>query len=1359
MTVTYMKKIRFAAALMTAMFMLGAAVSAASDNMVKNPNFDSDVKGWTARYGSTISWDENGHSGGCAKVKLNGGYSSIAQTVDFKAGYVYDISFYIRLEEGTSTVTIIQNFASGAGGWNYLISNEPIDTTWKKVLITYNCTGYNSKGGEVGGDGAMEFRIGNGQTKLTHYLDEVVITRRPSDDDEDEPEPTAEPEPTPKPMVDRGVSEKSFSDTENHWSCSTVKALASNGLVNGADNEHFIPDGRMTRAEFTKLILSVFRLDNSRYNGAYKDVSSESWYAPYIQTAKDIRPIPASLTVGGKFYPDEPVTRQDAAVILRAAAQIKGIKGTAAGKAYTDSGSIALYARDDVSEVGAMGLISGFEDGSFRPDEPMTRAQGAVMLLNLYNKISRIAVFVDGENGNDSADGNAGSPVASVSAAKSIVARSNRNMTNNIFVFIKGGEYSISDTLKFTPEDSGTNGYNIVYMSDGGRAVLSGGVHIKGFSVYNSEMGIYRAKIDKGIDSRQMFVNGIRATRARSNTGLANCTTDNGEIGHTTTDIFLADYKHPEDLEMVYYEQWTNPRCGVSEIQVNDGVATLVMDQPGWNAVRNKGGTSVTTPVYYENALELLDEPGEWYLDTHEGYLYYKPRVFEDINTADVVLPVTEKLLYMDGTTDDNVHNIYFKNLEFKYTTWMRPSTSNGHSDAQNNHIRQSGVPNMPDSAIRVTNGSFISFYDCTFDKLGITALQLFGAVKNCNITGNEFYDISGTAISLGEPDTSNSNVWNPTEEKYMIRNNKITNNYIHTIAVDYKSAAAISAGFPKDTLIAHNEIFDMPYSGMHIGYGWNTKDTTSLENFNISNNYIHAVMSDRIFDGGGIYLMGATSGTMENPNLVTDNYIESVRNYYGALYPDEGTQFWKITRNVVDLTDTPYWYGNGNNKGNSKWLHCWSPTIRNMQYIDNYSTVENRTYNGVDSVFEEAHVYPDADWPEEAQSIVNSAGLEAEYLKRFDEGCQEVKILNKDFDVRSGEVFRIELEGAGRKKQTEPIDMSRIYFRSLDESVATVDSEGNVYPKSQGQTKIICDVLIGTVIKSYEISVTVDDVLEAVKLNTKRIQINEGYDFEMKASAVSRFGKTLELENITIESLDPSVIGVSDMKITGKKAGETVIKVTATCGGITNTQEISAKVLAKGEAAEDIEYDFTDELAHPEDWTMDNNVVKSKITGGMLVSTPSTHIAYAGSEFKDELFTFNLKINAESGWPSVCFRAADTTSQYSGTSLYMLTFGKGALELQRFNSGKRTVIYGEQSGYESLGGMAVPCDFEYGKKYTVKCGARNEADGVRILAYINGTKVIDYLDTSEDAITDQGYFEIYCRSGNMELTSPSGKK
>ena len=333
---------------------------------------------------------------------------------------------------------------------------------------------------------------------------------------------------------------------------------------------------------------------------------------------------------------------------------------------------------------------------------------------------------------------------------------------------------------------------------------------------------------------------------------------------------------------------------------------------------------------------------------------------------------------------------------------------------------------------------------------------------------------------------------------------------------------------------------------------------------------------------------------------------------------------------------------------------------------------------------------------------------------------------------------------------------MRKVFFRSRNEAVAIVDSTGKVTATGQGQTEIVVDVLLGDILKTFEISVTVDDVLSEIKLNTKKIQMQEGYDYEIKVKAYSKFGRKLDVESFTLQATDTAVVKTDTTKIIAQDAGETVVKVIVDYDGQTIEKDIPVTVVAVGEQIEDIGYDFTEELTHPEEWTMDNNVVKSKITNGMLVSTPSTFIAYEGSEFKDELFNFDIKINATSGWPSICFRANDTTSPYSSATLYMLTFGQGKLELQRFNEGSRTVIYGEQEGYESKGGEAVPCNFEYGRKYTVKCGARNEADGVRIVAYIDNVKIIDYLDTDEDAVREQGYVELYCRSGSMELSAPT---
>ena len=132
--------------------------------------------------------------------------------------------------------------------------------------------------------------------------------------------------------------------------------------------------------------------------------------------------------------------------------------------------------------------------------------------------------------------------------------------------------------------------------------------------------------------------------------------------------------------------------------------------------------------------------------------------------------------------------------------------------------------------------------------------------IQDCRIYTNRFYDISGSAVNVGEPatgkiDNAYPNNFNylPAHEKYYIRNNNIINNYIHHTAVDYRSAAAISAGFPIDMEIAYNTISDTAYSGMHIGYGWKSIPTSIMRNNQIHHNRILNVMNTVINDGGGI--------------------------------------------------------------------------------------------------------------------------------------------------------------------------------------------------------------------------------------------------------------------------------------------------------------------------------------------------------------------------------------------------------------------------------------------------------------------------------------------------------------------------
>lgn len=696
--------------------------------------------------------------------------------------------------------------------------------------------------------------------------------------------------------------------------------------------------------------------------------------------------------------------------------------------------------------------------------------------LTLNHEISKVdesqLIYVDPVMGNDEADGSLEAPLLSLEAARDAAVELSKQ--KKAYVMLKGGEYRLTSNLAFTTSSSGgSNG--IVFSSYGGKAEIIGSRAVTGWEMYDAEENIYRAYVGNDVDSRQFFVNGAKAVRARSESGLNNVSATDG--GYLCSNTELIGIEHPEELEMVYYVKWSNPRCAVSSITEENGKTKIRMNDTGFSKVRNKGQSSVTDstfPAYYENAYELLDSEGEWYLDKSEGYIYYKPRFFENIMEADAELPVVEKLVTIRGTADNNVSNIEFNNISFKYSTWLDPTVNGYLADTQNNH--QSGVAGaLPDAAIELSYVNGIRFTNCEFSKMGITAIKLTEGVKNCEISGSEFYDLSGSAISLGVPSGDYSKYINPTDERYVVRGNTITDNYIHHVGTEYQSAAALSAAFPKDTVISNNEIFDCAYSGMHLGYGWATyaENGTATENFSVEENYIHNVLNSKIYDGGAIYTIGNTSGN--GYNSVSRNYIKDVKNFYGALYPDEGSQYWEFSTNVFDLSAYPLLYGAGGGNGTpTKWLHLWTDSIKNNRIVNNYSTTDTCRNDGVDNIVEQPVICDNSQWPVEALEVINNSGISAETAARTRRGLQDAELMT-EYGAAVGEKFRLSINAFTGKGEKYDYRYSDIYIENTDPIVAEMSDEFIISAKSQGTAYIKLSIVEKGIVKEYIIKVVVD--------------------------------------------------------------------------------------------------------------------------------------------------------------------------------------------------------------------------------------------------------------------------------------------
>lgn len=174
----------------------------------------------------------------------------------------------------------------------------------------------------------------------------------------------------------------SFSDLTGYdWAIPGITKLKTMGIVSG-DGEKFYPGSNVTRAEFLKMVLLCAKIDiASNMENIFTDVNSQEWYAPYINTAAALNIV--SGVGNGKFNPSSNISRQDIAVIINNLLKHTGKSLTDDGVIPSDFDEIADYAKDAVCNLAQAGIVTGFEDGTFRGSNFATRAEAAVLIARL----------------------------------------------------------------------------------------------------------------------------------------------------------------------------------------------------------------------------------------------------------------------------------------------------------------------------------------------------------------------------------------------------------------------------------------------------------------------------------------------------------------------------------------------------------------------------------------------------------------------------------------------------------------------------------------------------------------------------------------------------------------------------------------------------------------------------------------------------------------------------------------------------------------------------------------------------------------------------------------------------------------
>lgn len=581
-------------------------------------------------------------------------------------------------------------------------------------------------------------------------------------------------------------------------------------------------------------------------------------------------------------------------------------------------------------------------------------------------------------DGNDDGTGEKGSPFKTIERAKEKVAVLHDIMEGNIEVCILPGYYKLDETVVFGSEHAGRGEYRVIYRGSSlfDPPVISGGEAVSGWTQVTEQ--IWKAPVPKVDEIRNLYVDGRAATRARSRYCYLNeAFYDDPSTPYAADGVtvsvknFLTELSNPEDIELVWNLEWAAQRTPVADMIRNEDSVIFLMEQPCFKVATELADTDVIRVMenkrfYIENAPELLDSPGEFYYNKAEGMIYYYPFSAQNLETAECYVGDTEGLFEISGeSVTDKLQNISFENLIFRYGAWNDVSRD-GMVTIQLDQMvdttnAKSSLRTLIPAQLSFRWAENISIKNCDFGCLGSSAVALTDGIKKADVLGNAFHDISAMAVSVGT--FRHETV---TENTEMCSDINITNNAVRRIATEYRCSAAFGVYYEKNIKILHNDIRDVPYSGISAGWGWGTRDPNGWGHMDISYNRIENVMSS-MKDGAHIYTLGNLHGS-----TISNNYLYKTGTWRGGVYTDSGSGNIDIFNNVIDI-DKGYWWHISYNAANPG---------HDMKAYHNFSTRGTHLQNGTNNTVTDLTVVTDFRRNDEANAIIEQSGLEPMYQR-----------------------------------------------------------------------------------------------------------------------------------------------------------------------------------------------------------------------------------------------------------------------------------------------------------------------------------------------------------------------------------------
>lgn len=458
------------------------------------------------------------------------------------------------------------------------------------------------------------------------------------------------------------------------------------------------------------------------------------------------------------------------------------------------------------------------------------------------------------------------------------------------------GVHRIAKPIRLEPVDSGLS-----FTGEKG-AVVSGAVALPTFTAASD--GVWQTDVPDGLVFEQLWVNGTRAQRAKSpnefyhyilNPAFEADDPDTGKPLNLNRRGFYGDPKDLAPLAKLSREElgdvvfrafygWDSDWGHVHSVDAKTGLVILKATA-GRNFFQ---WPEFCTRYQLENFRAALDAPGEWYLDQAKGKLLYIPRPGETLSATVAEAPVVDKWLDIAG---DRAKGTLVKDVSFRGITF----TKTGCTLPQALFTRQ-GEFNVG-AAVCANGAENLFFEGCRFESTADYGVWLAKGVRHARIVRCRFDDLGAGGVRIGDRAFTADEQEDPSRLTGFVT---VENNIIANGGRQFSAGMGVVVLHAADCRIAQNEICNLYYTGVSVGWTWGFAPTVTRR-IDVLRNHIHHLGLGVHGDMGGIYTLGDIEGSR-----FVGNHIHDVISYdmtgggSCGLYTDEGSHRGYFASNVV---------------------------------------------------------------------------------------------------------------------------------------------------------------------------------------------------------------------------------------------------------------------------------------------------------------------------------------------------------------------------------------------------------------------------------------------------------------------------